>query len=224
MKKLALLSLALALTLTAAANPVPAEFVAHDAVLVYVGDATGPARGVGYQSSSDTEYVGNQGALKYLRNGNLILGFKLPELRGAVSNVTLVVTKTGQSSPKFTWATQLYVFAPDVDPRTLGRDDPASVHYADAKPDPRASVRLLDDKFITQRTRKGPVAVDLAKLFVKGGPLADFYGADGKPKSKDGMIWFRLNQGGKPGGAVERIKVDRSTGDAKSPKLLFTLR
>lgn len=223
MKTLALLCLALTLPFTAAANPVPAEFVAHDAVLVYVGDP-GPAKAVGYQRGSDAEYIGNQGAPKYLRNGSLILGFKLPELRGAVSNVTFVVTKTGHSSPKFDWAAQLYVFAPDVDPRTLGRDDPGAVHYADKAPDSRASVRLLDDKFITQRTRKGPVAVDLAKLFVKGGPLADFYGADGKPRTRDGMIWFRLNQGSKPGAIIERIRVNPSIGDAKSPKLLFTLR
>ncbi|MDR0352578.1 MAG: hypothetical protein LBI02_04245, partial [Opitutaceae bacterium] len=40
--------------------------------------------------------------------------------------------------------------------------------------------------------------------------LADFYGADGKPLSRDGMIWFRLNQGSEPAAELQRIIVDNS--------------
>ena len=53
---------------------------------------------------------------------------------------------------------------------------------------------------------------------------ADFYGADGKPLSRDGMIWFRLNQGSEPAAELQRIIVDNSAGGEKSPRLVFVTK
>ncbi len=223
MKKQNFLALFLAFVASAAvcqAETIHAELVANDSILVFVKDG-GAEKLVGYKENSAEKYIGNTGSKKSMRNASLVIGFKLPEIKGTVGSVTFNINKTGNSSAPFKWAAQLYVFAPDVNPRAVGRSDYGAIHYAGAKEDPNADVRVLDMEFMTQKTKKGPVSIDLTKGFAKGGPLAGFYGADGKPLSRDGMIWFRLNQGSDPVSEIQRIIVDNSAGGEKAPRLVF---
>ncbi|MDR0352797.1 MAG: hypothetical protein LBI02_05460, partial [Opitutaceae bacterium] len=206
---LALLLLLMMSTAATQAETIQAELVANDSILVFVQDGSA-GKLVGYKENSAEKYIGNTGSKKSMRNVNLVIGFRLPEIKGTVGGVTFNIDKTGNSSTPFKWTAQLYVFAPNVNPRAIGRSDYGAIHYAGAKEDSNADVRVLDMKFITQKTKKGPVSIDLTKGFAKGGPLADFYGADGKPLSRDGMIWFRLNQGSEPAAELQRIIVDNS--------------
>jgi hypothetical protein len=218
-----LIAFALAFPSVLAANQTPATLVAADNVIVANG---GEGRGklIGYKDNKNVGYIGNTGSSDNMRNANVIIGFELSELGGLPEGATLAITNTGASKTAFRWAVQLYVFAPGVNARALGQGDTRSIHYADAKADPSPNVRLLTDKLMAQKTPQGAVTFDLSRHFRKGGALADFYGPDGKPLPGDRMIWFRLNQGEKPGDKAIRMNMDNTIGGAGSPTLVFDVK
>lgn len=201
------------------AAEVPAPLVAADNVIISIKGEDG--KRTGYMANKNVGYVGNTGSRANMRNASVILGFKLPVLKAAPKEATLVITNRGASTTAFDWAAHLYVFAPGTNARALGQKNLRTVHYADSTPDESKNVRLLTDKFMVQKTPKGPVKTDLSRHFKKDGALAGFYGADGKPLPPDGMIWFRINQGEKPGELAIRINVDNTVGQEDSPSLMI---
>ncbi|MDR2674243.1 MAG: hypothetical protein LBC18_05075 [Opitutaceae bacterium] len=93
--------------------------------------------------------------------------------------------------------------------------------------DPRPTVRLIKQCFVTNITSQDGAVdetfeFDLAPLFQSGGALADFYGPDGVPISKDGMIWFRINPDHLYASGNRRLTIIQNKSSPDAPKLEFT--
>jgi sugar lactone lactonase YvrE len=192
--------------------------------------------------------VGRAGSGTSQTVSNSYMGFKLPAIRGPVTSIKLKLRLNYRFGAT---GLALYIFAPDAGPRELKNDtsgkmhdpgtpaDPSDdiemtgiygVHYyntaATSTPvtDPRPTVRLIAEKFVTNVTATdGLVAedfeFDLSTELQPGGKLADFYGPDGEPISKDGMIWFRLSPDHLASSGNRRLSIIQNKTSPYGPKL-----
>lgn len=202
----------------------------HDYLLVPATDSTFRASDMGY---GDWQYgVGTANNAPNKRNGSPILGFKLPALTGPATKVTFSVTKTGFSgSGSWTWYVQVYAFDKNINPPDYTEYyDTASpyyyrnIAYHGAEADSNPNVRCITLQFFNRLTPDGRVEIDITEFFKPGGALADFYDAEGNPVSKNGMIWFRLNQGLTLGATAQRLLIERALGNEGRAKLEFTVQ
>ncbi len=211
----------------------PAAFTANDQVNVPgAGNPSAPTF-LGYHKNSEgltgveLGLVGNSGGANARHNGNVIMGFALPTLTGPLDTVSFTVTQREGTSALPWWA-QLYAFAPNTNPRDVADTAPgayATLHFASSGTDANPNVILISGSLMSRSGGAGlpsaTVTIDLTQHFESGGLLAGFYDANGNPISEDGMIWFRLNQGGAMEENTNRIVVQNTIGDPNSPSLVF---
>lgn len=95
--------------------------------------------------------------------------------------------------------------------------------------DQRPTVRLIQERFATHVTNSPypdgatheTFVFDLALLLQPGGALEDFYGPDGVPISKDGMVWFRLSPDHLLSSGNRRLTIIQNKASPDAPKLEF---
>lgn len=200
-------------------GPLQAELTDSHWVRLYVGgDSEGDMAYVWWESNNT---IGKGGPAAWRQHRSGIHGFALPELPNGIKDATYTLTKTGSNTvdtnPDWDWDAQVYVFNPDVTPRSYaGEHGVETLFWSDHEEDTRGLVRAVALNAFDKNAPNDKVSVTLTSEL-----LAGFYNEDGTPATEDGKIWFRVNPGQPEADilATERLEYQADKEEPNAPTL-----